>query len=305
MLRVPPRSKAPQPLAEEQASSSTSAGVIGLWCGGIGLLLVAIATMVTGEAYFDHVVTNAFPAAVFLIVELIARAILRDKDDPWSTAARPMIESACWALALLSLLLLVFNTWVMPRDDVAGVIRNVEAVMIRVATSLKTFTTISAALTVAILLVLLLVSRYRPALRTVSRFTSGRKHVGRLTAALTMATSFSFFGGEAIITDVGDRATQHATTGRGERPDHATQRFVAPARAVSEMPALTTEATDRLLDYAAWKEATGATEYDPRWELRERAVEVPLPRDCSNIRARRSTQRPARPPRAKRGPTPR
>jgi hypothetical protein len=88
-------------------------------------------------------------------------------------------------------------------------------------------------------------------------------------------------------------------------PVTAAQRFVAPARAVSEMPALTTEATDRLLDYAAWKEATGATEYDPRWELRERAVEVPLPRDCSNIRARRSTQRPARPPRAKRGPTPR
>jgi hypothetical protein len=236
MLRVPPRSKAPQPLAEEQASSSTSAGVIGLWCGGIGLLLVAIATMVTGEAYFDHVVTNAFPAAVFLIVELIARAILRDKDDPWSTAARPMIESACWALALLSLLLLVFNTWVMPRDDVAEVIRNVEAVMIRVATSLKRFTTISAALTVAILLVLLLVSRYRPALRTVSRFTSGRKHVGRLTAALTMATSFSFFGGEAIVTDVGDRATQHATIvwrAAKEREDHAVAEFLA-ARSVEQ-----------------------------------------------------------------------
>jgi hypothetical protein len=62
-------------------------------------------------------------------------------------------------------------------------------------------------------------------------------------------------------------------------PVTAAQRFVAPARAVSEMPALTTEATDRLLDYAAWKEATGATEYDPRWEVRERTVEAPLPRD--------------------------
>jgi hypothetical protein len=291
------------PHDEEAASASSprSAGAIALWCTGAVFLLIVIAGIVTRESYVQYVFDNTLPAIGFFLLGLLGLLMLHEKDDPWSGAARPMIESACWALALLSLLLLVFNTWVMPRDDATDVIRNVEVWLIRITAALKTWTTLSTALAIAILLALLLVSRYRPDLKAVSRFAAGRKQIGRVTSALAMATSFSFFTGQAIVTDAGARATEHATVvwrGAKEREDHAvaqhlaarsveqavasdptkvTQHFVAAARAVSEMPELSETQRERLLDYSSWKDATGATEYDAHWRTNAASVEAPIP----------------------------
>ena len=117
--------------------------------------------------------------------------------NPFETAAHALLGPVAAGLVFLSALLLVFNV-TSPASD-THTIHATERVLVYLDNVAPRWLVLSPAVFVTVLIALMAVTYWLPALKLVSRFVVFKKWAARATAALGAATSFTFFSNVAVL----------------------------------------------------------------------------------------------------------
>jgi hypothetical protein len=153
----------------------------------------------------------AWPAVAYFAIAVVIARLVRPYSNPWAKAALGILRPSIVGFAILTLLLLYINVYVdglgNPSPDVQ--VRKIEFVLIDLSAAIQPFAAIGALLFSSVLILLIVAARHMPYWKPVSRFMWVKKHFGRLSAALAVVASFSFFLDDHVAGMLARRSEDH------------------------------------------------------------------------------------------------
>lgn len=176
------------------------------------LLFGGLAVAVYVLPFIAHIFIVAFPASLYVVLSAATYFLARRHDSPWLKAAASVSLPATLGFGLLTISLIVFNWIFDPLEPSATKdIASYELWLLSFARTLPVWVKLSWLKGAVLLAILVPIARRWPEWKPITRFLWLKRYGGRAVAALTVATSFSFFVDDDVLEQDRGAVVTHIT----------------------------------------------------------------------------------------------